>query len=73
MRFAGNKTVRVCAGLLGAVVLLAFLGPWLSPHDYLQTNFEHILQPPALANPEPTVVMLQALAAVIGLTRRRRN
>lgn len=31
------------------------------------------LDVPALANPEPTVVMLQALAAVIGLTRRRRN
>jgi oligopeptide transport system permease protein len=50
MSVAGNHTVRTCAWLLGAVVLLAFVGPWLSPHDYLQTDFERILQPPALAN-----------------------
>jgi len=50
MNVAGSKTVRVSAWLLGGIVLLAFVGPWLSPHDYLQTDFEQILQPPALAN-----------------------
>lgn len=50
MSVAGSKTVRMSAWLLGGIVLLAFVGPWLSPHDYLQTDFEQILQPPALAN-----------------------
>ena len=50
MRFATNKTVRICSGLLGGIVVLAFVGPWISPHDYLQTNFENILQPPSLSD-----------------------
>lgn len=31
------------------------------------------LNVPALSNPEPTVIILQALALVVGLTRRRRG
>jgi oligopeptide transport system permease protein len=35
-------------GLLVLVVAIAIVGPWLSPHDYQQTNFDRLLSPPAL-------------------------
>ena len=49
MNFLQNKLVVVCGGLLLFVVLLAFVGPLISPHDYLQTDFEKILQPPGFS------------------------
>jgi len=36
-------------GILVLIVLIAFLGPLLSPHDYQQTNFDNILLPPTAA------------------------
>ena len=33
-------------GILAVVVVLAVLGPLLSPYDYPQTDFGHILLPP---------------------------
>jgi oligopeptide transport system permease protein len=35
-------------GILVLIVLVAFIGPLLSPHDYQQTNFDNILSPPML-------------------------
>jgi oligopeptide transport system permease protein len=49
MNFLQNKLVVVCGGLLLFVVLLAFVGPLISPHDYLRTDFEKILQPPGFS------------------------
>ena len=37
------------AGVLALIVVVAFAGPLLSPHDFQQTNFERILAPPTLA------------------------
>jgi oligopeptide transport system permease protein len=36
-------------GLLVGIVIAAVLGPALSPHNYLQTNFNNILSAPSLA------------------------
>ncbi len=33
--------------ILGFVVLVAIAGPWLSPHDYLKTDFGNMLSPPS--------------------------
>ena len=49
MKLLGNGVVRVCASVLALLVLFAFLGPLLSPNDYLQTDFGNILQPPSLS------------------------
>ena len=49
-RVRKNRTVLICGGLLVGVVLVAILGPLLSPHSYLDTNFDGILQPPAIAD-----------------------
>ena len=35
-------------GILGFIVLLAIVGPWLSPHDYLKTDFGNMLSPPSV-------------------------
>jgi len=45
-----NRTVLLSAGLLAGIVVIALLGPLLSPHNYLQTNFDGISQPPSFAN-----------------------
>lgn len=45
-----NRTVLFSGGLLVGIVVIAILGPMLSPHNYLQTNFDGILQSPTLAN-----------------------
>ena len=49
MRLLSNKVVKVCGGLLLALVFVAFIGPLLSPHEYQQTNFDKILQPPSFS------------------------
>jgi oligopeptide transport system permease protein len=41
-----NRTVMISGGMLIGVVVVAILGPLLSPHNYLDTNFDGILQPP---------------------------
>ena len=45
-----NRTVMVSGGFLLAVVAVALIGPLLSPHTYLQTDFDGILKSPALLN-----------------------
>jgi len=49
-RVRQNRSVLVSGGLLAGIVVIALLGPLLSPHNYLQTNFDNILQAPSLAN-----------------------
>jgi oligopeptide transport system permease protein len=36
----------VSAVLLVAIAIIAVVGPWFSPHDYLTTNFDRLLQAP---------------------------
>jgi len=37
------------AAVLFFILVLAIAGPWISPHDYLSTNFDALLQSPGLA------------------------
>jgi oligopeptide transport system permease protein len=45
-----NRTVLLSGGLLLGLVVVAMLGPLLSPYNYLQTNFNNILSSPSLAD-----------------------
>ena len=45
MSLLGNPTVRVSGGIILFVALVALLGPFLSPNDYLSTNFDKLLSP----------------------------
>ena len=45
-RARSSKTVVVSGGVLLAVAVVSFLGPLVSPHDYLTTNFDNILRSP---------------------------
>jgi oligopeptide transport system permease protein len=41
--------MKKSAGLLLFILLLAIIGPWISPNEYDATNFSAILQPPGTA------------------------
>jgi oligopeptide transport system permease protein len=41
--------MKKSGGILIFILVLAIVGPWLSPHDYVSTNFDLILESPALA------------------------
>ncbi len=43
-----SRTIKVSVSFLAAVALVAVLGPWFSPNEYQATNFDGVLQPPAL-------------------------
>ena len=43
-----SRSVMISAGLLGAIAFFAVVGPWLSPNDYLTTDFERLLEAPTL-------------------------
>jgi len=49
-RVAASRTVLVSGGVLVAITFIALLGPLLSPHDYLATDFANTLQPPSAAS-----------------------
>lgn len=53
-RFRGRAlampVVRLTAGLLLVLTLIALLGPLVSPHDPVATDFDRILSPPSLAD-----------------------
>ena len=44
-----SRTVKLSAGLLLMVAVMAIVGPWVSPHDYLTTNLDSTLSPPSVA------------------------
>ena len=50
VRLRSSRSVVVSGGLLVAIVLFALFGPLLSPHDYLQTDFDKILGAPTIVN-----------------------
>ena len=42
-----NKTVVVCSGILLLIAAIALIGPFVSPHHYASTDFEHSFMPPS--------------------------
>jgi len=48
-RVRRNRVIVISGGILTGIVLVAIIGPMLSPHDYLQTDFDNILQAPSIA------------------------
>jgi oligopeptide transport system permease protein len=52
-RVRRNRVIVISGGILTGLVLVAVIGPMLSPHDYLQTDFGNILQAPSLAGGHP--------------------
>ena len=49
MSLMPNRSIRVSGGILLVTAALALLGPWISPNDYLTTNFELSMSPPTTA------------------------
>ena len=50
VRARKSRTVVVSGGILIAIAILSILGPLVSPHEYLTTNFDRILQSPTISN-----------------------
>ncbi len=46
----GNRALVVSAGILIVTAMLAIIGPLISPHDYLSTNFDGLLRAPTTAD-----------------------
>ena len=45
-----SRTIKVSGVVLLGIALVAIVAPWLSPHEYLTTDFDRLLLPPQLAN-----------------------
>ena len=48
-RIRQSRAAVIYGGILVAIVVVAFIGPLLSPHDYLQTDFDNLLQRPTIS------------------------
>ena len=48
-RVRRNRVIVISGGILTSLVLVAVIGPMVSPNDYLQTDFGNILQAPSFA------------------------
>ena len=44
-----NRTISISGGTLAVIALVAIALPWMSPNDYLQTDFDNILSSPGIA------------------------
>jgi len=49
-RLGQNRTAKASAGVLLGVIFISVLGPVISPHDYLQTDFDNLLRPPTFSD-----------------------
>lgn len=49
-KIRGNRALVVSAVILIVTAAAAMIGPLISPHDYLSTNFEELLRAPTLAD-----------------------
>ncbi len=49
VRMRKNRTISISGGTLAIVALLAIAIPWVSPNDYLQTDFDNIMSSPGIA------------------------
>ena len=47
-RIRTSRTVMVSGGLLVAIAIIAIVGPWISPHSYLDTDFDNLVHAPTL-------------------------
>ena len=47
MSVTRNPAIRVSGSILLKVAALALVGPWISPHDYLTTDFNRLMLPPS--------------------------
>ena len=45
-----SRTIKVSGSILLTIALIALVGPWLSPHEYLTTNFDRLLLSPRLSD-----------------------
>ena len=45
-----SRAIKISGGILLAIIAIAIAGPIISPHDYLQTNFDGLLQRPAISD-----------------------
>lgn len=45
-RMRQSRAAVISGSILAAIVVVAIIGPLLSPHDYLQTDFENLLHRP---------------------------
>jgi len=50
MTARSNRTLRVSGGILAAIAIAAIVGPWISPHDYVSTDFDRLLMSPTLSD-----------------------
>jgi len=48
MSLMQNRAISVSGGILLLTAVFALVGPWVSPNDYLTTNFELPLSPPTM-------------------------
>ena len=48
-RMRQSRAAVINGGILATIVAVAFIGPLLSPHDYLQTDFDNLLQRPTIS------------------------
>jgi len=48
-RMRQSRAAIISGGILVTIVVVAIIGPLLSPHDYLQTNFDNLLQRPTIS------------------------
>ena len=44
---SGNRTIKVTGTVLLAIAVMALVGPWISPNDYVATDLDLILKPPS--------------------------
>jgi len=49
-RMRTSRTVMVSGGILGIIALIAIVGPWLSPHSYMTTDFDNLLHSPTFSS-----------------------
>jgi oligopeptide transport system permease protein len=47
-RLGRNRTIGIAGAVLTGIVIVSIVGPWLSPHDYLRTDFGRLLQAPGI-------------------------
>ena len=48
MSLLDNRMIRVSGGILLTIAVCALAGPWISPHDYLTTDFDRQLMSPTM-------------------------
>ena len=48
-RVRGNHAITFSGVILAAIAVIAIVAPWLSPNDYLSTDFNNILSSPGFA------------------------